>query len=555
MIYVALALPPRRDRGSGSIFFIAAILPLLFLTIGVALDLSLFYLARSGEQRALDNAVLLGAKHLPFRPSAEDTVRRYLQVYSKIESAAHGRGETALSVTSTNDQISATVQVESPLYLTSLVPGWSAITSLHFPLRSTARINPRDIAIFFDNSRYLAPAYGGGESWTDERGASTPGYFTDWIPSASRTAPDWPAAQLFQQNIAITPLARRIRTQQCFNPVYAAIKEGAIRLYDYLSSFSLNSVGVFSGPSTGGGIFMLRDLTRGGVGPSSEGRLELAAYPIVNDTTCLAIAESANNSSYQSWLASERQKQSASSNLANTNWSLPTNIAGSAQYHYAFPNYSEQLDQSRLGIGAINSPNRVTFPNGGIADYGNLSRLTLRQAVWARAVNPNQAVNIEDIFNSVGSALLSAPSRYGERGELVRGVRKTAYIILGDFPQTADGALEIGVPAPPPGGTTIRQRMIAALSNLDSQASASATKLFIYLAVVRHYSMMNGACSAMSCPEFHQQFDILDRFLENIDLNYPNLELKALRVPDPGSLAQDLVAHLPLTERTAILTD
>ena len=533
----------RGEHGSGLVFFVAIVIPILFLLLSLALDMSSFYIDRSREQTVLNQAALLGAKSLPFLDSAAYTAGAYARLYSP---AAARLGPDIVQVRVAKDEVKVSLQAEVPFPLARFL---EFAEPLKFHLAARARVNPKDVVIFFDNSSYLAPPINGEWFWAKEFSSETAGYFTAFLETADvDQAGNWPAATFFRRYPAANqdkPKKQIIYTQQCFNPAFSALKQGAIQLYDYISSFTFNSVAVLSGPKQLGGVFELHPMSAGGFFDGQpEGLLENANYSGVRDQHCLAAAEEAfypnnNNNGLKAWMEDTLQYEASLPSLKISSWDLP-----SARMHYGFPAFSTVLDSTRPSGDGRFQDVRITNSTGGLIS-SNLTLLSARDAIWARTVNRSATINIGAIISQVGAELLNAPNRIETRGALGRTTTTSAYLLLGHFPHQ-NGAI---FPA-----ANVRTAIRSRLRALDDSAAERAKHIILYFVVVRHQGMYPG-CQEKNCPEYLSTFANFETFLENIDLSLENLELVALRTPDVSTVALDLMSFLPLTERSTILTD
>ncbi|MCA9201226.1 MAG: hypothetical protein KDA87_26980, partial [Planctomycetales bacterium] len=211
---------------------------------------------------------------------------------------------------------------------------------------------------------------------------------------------------------------------------------------------------------------------------------------------------------------------------------------------YGFPVYSSDLDMSRIVPPGRGSYERLTDPQNGSL-LGTITRfLSLRESVWARAVNPSRRVNIGGVLRSVGTALLNADQRAATRGELTRAVTSTGFVLLGHFPHSDGHAFP---------SANVRDAIRAELSSLNSQFEALDKHLMLYIVVVRNQGMLPG-CTEMQCDAYHETFSQFEDFIERLDSRFDNIRISALRTPDIGSAALELVSYLPLAESSSLLS-
>jgi hypothetical protein len=559
----------KSESGSMLILAVAVIFPIIVLILSVGFDVSNLFTLRATEQKVLDSAVLYGVRQLPNKPMVEDSIKRYLSTHSFI---VRKHGIQSVSVSAENDRVQAHLSAPFSLPWAKFF-GFEGVFNHH--LYANARTQPKDIGIYFDSSMDVMPsdldsnaddANPAAGGWWGKQAIirNTSGtidsynnYFMFTNVYNDQDSRNWREARYFRQifnggvfngSPTTPPRTALKRTQICFNPTYSAIKEAVIRYYYQNSQIGLNSVGVFTGPSSSNGIFEVRPVIKGGYRssfPQAEGVLENASYSISTnnwrDRHCVAAAQVAEKDLVQ-WRATQSQ--------ATLDTTLPD-----AQMRHAYPHLSPDTETNILnhnGAGVI--PNFVdettSFLNQTLRD----NNLSLREAVWGRRAHPNSSLGIKEIIEGVGLPVLNSANRVAERGELVNLTTKQVLIILGHLPRSVINGVMVGYEnATTAQRTTIRNRMIAGLDTLHSQAANLINPLSIYIHVV----MRDGQFTAVPCPfndcsQFRAAQDEIKNAITTWEASHPKV-----RVQYSSSEGQDLVTtvqdYLSISERQVYL--
>lgn len=558
----ANSVPRSAQHGAAVMLFFACLLPLTALLIALALDIGSLYRVRAQEQAIADAAVLSGAKRLPLRQAAEQTVRTFLTTRSPFLRA---NPDTPIEFRSpivegspqgSRDSIAVAYTAKVTLPFLGLV---MTSPQLDIPVVAKARLNPRDVVIFFDSSRYMAPAPQGDQflapEWEDlgeENQGDDPhddpvGTFSMFYFTSDKNKDyKWPASNFMRRRYPPTPaLPNRphVYTQQCINPVLGAFKEGTIRVYDSLSSVPLNSVGILTGPRADGGVFTIRPVLPGG--GSFEGQVENYDFPgtAIRDQHCLAMAEEVMPQ-LAAWQANEEAQHRSAYDL---DWRYPR-----GGLRYGFPYYPSDLDPRRRY-----HFQRITTPDGALIP-AQLEHLQARMAVWARAVNPNQEVDIRRVLTSIRNAFAAAPLRAAERGALSDISTGTAYLMLGHMPRVVNNAgVTIARFEEQSERALVRQAMRTRLQQINDLAQSQNRTFQIYFMVTRHLAIYPELQCQQSwiCERFINDFEALETFLQSVDGNLSHVEIVPVRVPDVGSIAMDFASYMPLFDRATFLSN
>jgi len=553
-------LKMRSSIESGSIVFtVSAFLPFLFFLLSLSFDVYSYYKSVSIEQGNLDAACLLAAKQMPDAARARDVADKYLKKFSReLNNPIPYKGSIEIVTDESKNSVRLTLTGNAPIYFAKLLPlvfqSLSLPSGIPFKLQSSAQTSPRDAVIFVDNSNYLAPSLSSNEiiGWKlrDITGLRY-GYLEIFYPTNSIANTTWRAASFFNNfgDVNIYPLNERPRrrlqyTEQCFNPVYSALKDAAIHLYDEISISPLNSVGVFSGPDANGQISRIKPLTAGGFSNGNpEGYLENNNSYRVRDQHCLAAAERASKD-LTTW-----NENNPYTPGENRDFVMPP-----ARLWHAFPSYPAGNLTRIRGFETRDSTFMFTYDDGSIIP-GRLDSLTLREALWSRAVNPNRRLNFGRAVNDVVDELLgpSLHSRDIERGGMKDSVRSSAYFILGDMPYIGGARYPV---------SAAKNALETLLDSVNRRARQAGRQLFLYIVIPRT-SHFYTSCDLLVCDQFEEEFDNFQDQVRPYALGqygsekerekWRYLTVIPIRAPDPGSIAEDLMAHLPLSGKGTVL--
>ncbi len=533
------------ESGSAMIFFIACAMPILFTVLFLGFDIGNLLYNRGVEQKILDRAAMFSTQHLPYKNKAIHAAQTILTQQSPT---VKNQGLSAVQVLATNDSIELKLTIPSVFSFASKL---GAPTFPDMQLRSLARIQPKDVVIFFDSSNYLSPLETGVQFWGKKPPPvpGVPDYNAFFMPTSTLSESEHWKPSTFFKGFAFTgdpfPIdtgIANVRTQQCFNPPFSSIKETTTKLYYSTSMFNLNSVGIISGPTTAttNSIFTLRTVKEGGFPSYSEGEalVENQAFGGIGlrDSHCFTAAEIAD-AELKTWRSNHTPSYQE------------TNLPQPRMYH-AFPYFSTELDQDIMSHNGMGSGLTFTNPTTGTIIAGREKYISAREAVWVRRSHRQSQMDIRNALDGSVNALLQAPQRIDERGPLYNSLTRTAFVILGHMPRVNDGGVwhkyEIVAEQ-----QRVRQLLKAKLIALDNLAFGK--KIFIYIFLVRHYNMYP-YCTNASCPDFLDHFDDLYvrvNYWNNNLLN--NITVKFVRVPGVNALVYDLASYLPLSEQVALL--
>ncbi|NLF25092.1 MAG: hypothetical protein GX589_05470 [Deltaproteobacteria bacterium] len=562
-----------RERGSALLFFLAGALPLILLFLGLALDLSRYYLLREEAQRVADNAVILAAKYLPFTEPAISAARAY------VASEAVGPGlDKALQIEKIEADTADSISVRISRSASFLLLSFFGASQIKFTVQARAGINAKNVLIFMDNSSHMSPA------WESER---------PWGGGA------WPTAKFFNKNPHLVPSYEepahprrrfRVATQQCFNPLFSAVKEATIRLYDYLSAFDGHSVGLLMGPGQNDDdILVVRDVMPFDLNRYANSRVTYNAgqatfgyyrSQFVRDEYCLAAAE--QEPLIERSLTPE-DEDLIDKKVRHGGYRIPADRGANRPRSY-----------SLIPSGSFTLP------------LAQLSKVTPKDVIWSRAARRpyrenggiESHVNIRSVLRQVRSTLLGAPFRAERAGQ---GFEPShlAFLMLGDFPwQNGVRFSKSRFDKNYPGNLVVRTAIATELEALNQAAKQLGARVAIYFVVPRnpheytppsdvlerwYNTVLKRQGKKILIKEWlrTQDHDCVDdpQYEGNIDSharptqcvrffkkdgprfeaflkkqNFTNVRVTLIRPPDLASIPQDTMAFLPMVNRSVVLT-
>lgn len=560
-------------KSTGSVVFIFAVvlLPLLLGFFAISIDLSKVYFERGHLQAAADAAALNAANSLPFSYKALEVAKQTIE--------QNGFKEDDFQYDVTQDS----VRVSTDNYQVRSFAGFSGLVNQFFDLSVTARarLTPRDIDIFMDNSSYLAPPIlkspdslaqsslyaWGGDMWPASDFSKK--FRLKYLRPANDNLNPKVAAKQFT-------VSAKISTQQCFNPSFSALKEATYRLYNYFAGIPSFSVGLLMGPSgvSNENIAVVHQLRRGGQidSQTAEGYFNYYRSKFTSDEYCLALADSqtlATNSGFNQALS-----------LAGSTKTVKAEHGG-----YGFPALAKD--------GAMHLPINVALASGRpaslttyntstkkwVLDPQNLHFLTVREIIWSRAVQAkfvinssnglleqqDRIVNIAEVLDYVRRRLVGSAYR-DERMALASKTTYTGIVLLGDLPWYNGKRFQKD--------NEVQQAISTQLTRIHRSASRNKKKVDLYFVYFRHqgnYPNSNpgntrvpgNECSVSTdmsvfdnddpvvCPPFFEQGQEFDDFLATKSTSW--LTVNSIRIPDRGSLAQEFAAFVPLIGKSVVL--
>ena len=222
-----------KEKGAVTFVILSVVIPLLFFSFYLLLDISLFVKEERVVQEKIDQATVVAYKQMPYVEKTKQVLE------SRLAGTIPELKESKQSpVVMTN---SGTVEVFVPPFSTAKSGFAGFFTSeenavLKHTAKSVVATNAHDIMINFSvSAEDMAPSLLGDDAWGN--------------------AALWPAALdvdslkgRFSGSREVNP---RVLTQQCFNPYFSGIKRGVLRAYQYFSNFPQDfvSVGVYPAQS------------------------------------------------------------------------------------------------------------------------------------------------------------------------------------------------------------------------------------------------------------------------------------------------------------------
>ncbi|MGA1191691.1 MAG: hypothetical protein ACO3XO_05365 [Bdellovibrionota bacterium] len=230
---------PQGEVGSTLLFVAAVVIPFLFFTLSLGIDIAMFFHEKKQAQAMLDQAGLHVQRFFPYIPEAIEAFDLFVEERPLLQ-----QGNTSM-IYDPQVQVSDIVTLR---YERAFRPFFANLIAqdlrISLAAESQVRTTPFRAHIALDASSYLAPPIDHVSGWTP--GAEVPAeLFAQGIISFAHDFDGDQVAEL------VVPL---VASQQCFSAPLRALKAGAVRLYQYLASFRDNQVGVSVYPSGSGGF-------------------------------------------------------------------------------------------------------------------------------------------------------------------------------------------------------------------------------------------------------------------------------------------------------------
>lgn len=616
----------KREKGSGTILLLGILVPTLLIASSVMFGLLQFSDERQYSQRVLDESLLSAARYLPDELKARE-------ILSDRLTRVFGASNIAITYeTSGRDTMAVKLSVRNKSAFLNYLINRNENT-FHI-VGSQVSVRPQDVIIFFDSSQYVAPlTYNSNphQPWilTVRRNQNTGrmsdsnrnnfGFFEGitqvsessanqmynrggWSINGfgssdpirreramrtfiSNIAPHWQAARAFRDQSIInelpSDLANELDTafnqlyysQKCFNPTFNAIKQTAISLWDHFASIPTNRVAVVSGPVSGSvsphfehnNVFKLTGTGRStpfvnGGNPFQRGIAEMEnskkvsgtlSDPRVRDQDCWRAMKVATND----WLTTGDGSSFVSDSSGKSVYIVPPAPS------YLVPNSNPP--------GVVPPPN-PRF-NGKELDRASIDRLSVRDAIWGRAVSTRRLEFpklISYLINTIPDAPSSGLKRL--RGSLQNQVERKAFLVLGDFPWFNHNGTMISLgkqendpihdepPAYFTNSTTadFKRYLGNELSRLNRTLEQQNLKLKLYISIPRHegsYPQRTRCAGGKVCPRYSDHFQIFESFLSQNRDSWSALDVIPIAASDPGTIALDLLNTLLSSERTYML--
>ena len=531
----------KRISKSGAAFAPAVWMLLGFTTIlfGVAtLLIEKLRLETQLQGAVVREAASFAAKSLPFIADAEEAARQHLALQAGI------RGNDVKTDYDSNKGV-FTVSVSKPLVFPNLLGG---VNELAVATQAQARLRPRRVVLFLDNSPYMGPPLSGDGFYGD---LQSNGALSRWrLVPGDVDAPGsaWrPSSFLAQRSSEVcTGLEcgssrhrHSIVTQQCYNPVFSSVKEGVIIMHDYFTASGGNQVAVLTGPDIDGGLFA----------PQS-GFIDTRIHPRsgMSDLDCYEAAVAAGASAgFSAWAAGHLPPQRYDVPYSTDPQLFPPDGVG----QYAFPSQAWSVDGSLL-LGKVDKP--VSFQDGAV------TATSMRAAIWSKLRSTDRPVALPLVLGAASNIFRGyLPSPSTDLSLL--------FVALGDFPHGSGGRSLFQDPTTSQFNRAVVQELDAAFASLFAEAGTNP--LWVVLAIVRHDGM-EGNCadvpdigSYTGCTLHYERVNRFnDGYVGNLfsrlygaSSSPHNHQVLSLSVGDSDSFAQEVAGYLPLLGRQVQVLD
>ena len=459
-----------KERASMTLFVAAIVLPAMFFFFSLALDTSKFFTERERVQELIDSAAMRAVQSLPYRERAAQIAEQY------VEASIGDLPVDALQVSVSSDVVQLYFKGLSEFSFASF---FGIEFGLPYQLVSRARLSVSDVLLAMASSSIVAPRP--GELW------GTPG--------------DWPASLVFNYVPDPDPTAiggvdpKRFMTQRCTNPALYSLKLTTLRLYDFLVSQRLNSVGLvfFPGDFGASSTFRARTVTPGGFIPPAGGLQPEAVISPVGHNEFGSVVSDANCASMIDLEVFEK-------------YTLPelNPLLESPSVYPGEPTTSQHA--------ILSSPSWILNP-----EYSPF--VTARDAIWSRSVR-EEKVEISHLLVALYSELQAAahvPNREG----LQNSARKAGIVVFDDLPWEASERF--------PDGATQSALEDGLNIFLASENDSLDKDIQLYFIFLKHQGNQS---------EFDARFSAIESFLSDWE------NVRIFSSDDPDVLSHEIVAAL-----------
>lgn len=600
------------STGSTVFFTVAVLLPALFLFFALSLDLSKVYSDNQNLQDAVDSAALLAAKSLPYKSAAENLAYNYLN-QQKINAANHYAVSVAATTfegqvedQSTSKKAMVTVDVSGTSSL--IFAKYFGLDSMPIRAKATAAVNPMFANILIDASYYMAPSvftYDGngrhlrpdnfydtadGISWKDDLPASQLFFRPKDLPGDSpynnisaESKPIYFKGSTDDEYKKIDP---KILTQQCYNSSFTAMKKTAIQIYDYLSSFPLNSLGVMVAPS---GLYYtdenldfnksladqvksenykdlpfvyLREVGKAGflkIDAATNNYKAEIGWSFFKDRAAIA-------SDIYCYAMAEREPAYAIPNQSNLSGLRNASYPGTDRPNPAANSYLTEVSGSHpiCEDGECDN-NKVRVK----MSHHNYKFLSTREVLWSLAARRDyRSTNLEDsrkiidiyyVLRDIRRNLAGSHNRSGELEGFASNVVFNSFVLLGDAPHKYVRSRGEFARYP---DFEVRNTIVSELRKFDNAAKRNRMRVNLFFIFFRHNGNPNELYCAESppCIPFIDAINHLREHINNVIKGDPQNGVPALNYIDvhvlnaaDENVLKDIAALLPLSAKAAVL--
>ncbi len=472
------------EFGATIIFVAAVILPVLFFLFSLTFDIAHYFTQRRNAQMIIDEAALYAHRYLPYTTAAASAAEGYLSRYGAL--AEH----VAMEITP--DTVALQYSDEVNLTFASYF-GAGIDVPMHAYTRTQG--TPYDVFLLMDTASYLSPQIPYGTAWGSDPAAQ----FFDTVYPIQHDADDDGVPELIDPVIA---------TQQCFNPIFSSLKRAAIRTYEYLSSFQLNSVGVAVYPASGNFFDLVRPV---------------AASPTSGEVSDVAFPQYAGG------------------------YIRPDYCAAAANYEVNFPAY--RVPTSSTGMEGLWTPASgapsIVEPVTYLYNTDYAPYLSIQELLWSQVArgNTNYAPNTPRVLEGIRAQIVGAQAREERKGLVNRAV-KSAVLLAGDLPWYESERFIL------PNGSisaNVTNALRVQLANLRSDAVNYDMHLVLYYVVFRHAGNQSYFSEGTAALEA-----LFDEYNESEE-NGGKFSLHVLYGDSLDVLTRDLTSLIALDKRGSVL--
>lgn len=480
------------QRGSVPVFFVAFVLPLACFLLSLSLDVGSYFSERASTQKVLDDTAMYAYRFLPYQSQAQAAATQYLSRYSSVASG--------VTVSFPVDGVELRASRTFPLLFATFL----GLGDVGLPLELVARVRgvSLDLYISLDTTDTVAPPQ-----------IQTAAPWNLWGDISS-----WPASNYFNQPrfgpAGLQADSRRALTQQCFNPVFAGLKRGAIQVLDYMGGFALNSVGV--GVDNGNPfdpVEMIRPV-RGSLPlpqqapENQDGQFIQFTNNMVSNADCAGAAEA----------------------------------AGAASQHQV-PAFAAMLP----GRGNFtNRPSNLVVPATGQINAAYLPYLQAREVLWSQVARGPAGGSTDVLLMNAFARLMNAPTVTGRKG-LLGSTKKALIFFASDLPKKGTAVFgDVGGVVQ----SALSNVLSTSIFPYASAATAAGTSggLELIYVLLQSPDTANRSAAAGALQAF------FDQARASAGLNQSQFNARVIYVQTADQLTQQVLGALAVLNKTAVVS-
>lgn len=554
-----------REGGNATFLFLTLVLPLLFMLFTISIDITGFYKQKQVAQQIVDDGARIGSRYLPNKIEAEKAAYKYLEAMSSdltysveaTDSLVNVRGEGRARVTFFH-------------FITGLFLGGTpqdrvehaeekALNEdgLPFVVGAKAGLIPKDILLFLDNSKYLAPdPTRDKEPWDKEH---------------------WPVPLLFKENIELRfeddVLPPALAVQQCYNPVLNEFKRAAIRFYEFTIPITDLHFGTMLGPGKVSTV-----VTRQEEGEPVEysyfEALELGPIPIEVESSEQGTAQESELEVLETLGAFSYQLDEPTSVVREVlQHGYPSLYKGEGEFGYFRSEYARDeycfalAEQATLEQRQFQPPRnsrgvqpiarrrfrRIIDDETHELDARDLRSVSIPDVLWTRAVQ-HGTVDISKIMKDAAGQLFAENG--GQRGRYSQEVSAAAVLLLGDFPHEGSKRFPNG---------RVNSAIQSAVQEIDELAKTVNREITFFFIVAQHagvYGAKRGDpdCRLVEfiengqprCARFFSEADQFDQLLNGLNASATNVNFVFMPVKTIYELKEQILTVIPVLDRMLV---